>query len=282
MRARGVGGAGAGEVKRYDLGILEKPFVEGVTFREANWQVDVTSYVRDGGNKQNAKSFFINVCGPLANMGTLVGNHTDAAIVEENLEDYSHGVHTLGSVKDAHLYSLKDDDLRMSLPNGESSPWDPDCQERKSTIFFICEDVGLGHPVFAEETSKCNYLFIWVTCAACPLGSKARDLCSASSFGAAHGLSPGPDPFKVFTFAIVALVLVYAVGGVMYMRLVHKAKGIDQIPNASFWMACCAMPFALCGYVTKPRTIKMSNVSFHTQSGLLDLDDDCDDDADEN
>jgi len=35
--------------------------------------------------------------------------------------------------------------------------------------------------------------------------------------------------------SLFCLVAVYLIGGVLYMRLVQKAKGLNQIPNYSFW-----------------------------------------------
>lgn len=161
----------------------------------------------------------------LANVASVKGNRSMAAVVEENMNKMGHGVHTIGSVNNAHIYSLMDNDLRMVLPGGEATSWDPGCQERISSIAFLCADVGIGSPVFFEETAKCRYLFIWATCAACPVGSAERDLCATGSFGAAHGLSAGPPAFTIFVAVMAFLAIIYLTGGIFYMRVAHGAKG---------------------------------------------------------
>lgn len=52
----------------YDLSILEKPFQEGKTFREANYVVHVSGYARNQDDdgvlvKMDPKMIYMNVCG---------------------------------------------------------------------------------------------------------------------------------------------------------------------------------------------------------------------------
>ena len=39
----------------------------------------------------------------------------------------------------------------------------------------------------------------------------------------------------LFCFSFFVLVLVYLVGGVLYMRFVRGATGVEQIPQLEFW-----------------------------------------------
>jgi len=34
---------------------------------------------------------------------------------------------------------------------------------------------------------------------------------------------------------MVCFAVVYLIGGVLYMRLIRKAKGLNQIPHYNFW-----------------------------------------------
>jgi hypothetical protein len=214
---------------------------------------------------------------------------------EEMSQNITAGAHVLARFgPNTNLTVVKDNDLRLSMGDGdESDNHDPNCPERKVDIIFFCSDTacdaspengGLGSPVFVDEFKKCEYVFVWNTCAACPIGHPARDNCGGSSSrrmvgagasGAISTMSPG----GVLLITVAVIFSVYLVGGFAYNRLVHGERGLNQIPNFEFWGNAfnniAAAPGAIAGlFIAKP---KPSSISQNFHSGLLDDDEDEDD-----
>jgi len=79
-------------------------------------------------------------------------------------------------------------------------------------------------PCFFEiEKPPLHYNFKWVSATACPTNKKLPTTIA--------GLSGG----SILMIIVLCLVIVYFVGGIVFMKFVRKAEGKDVIPNHEFW-----------------------------------------------
>ena len=105
--------------------------------------------------------------------------------------------------------------------------------KRSMQIRFECDSAaGIGRPIFElqELESDCLYSFYWATSAACPSSHPPPSSGSHTSGGV------------VFLIILFTALICYFVGGVLYKR--HKgAKGCEQLPNSSIWIACYDFTF---------------------------------------
>lgn len=222
----------------YDISILQKSEVNPATLFN-NWDVqewDGTTS-RAGTGRSNF-TYFFNLCSPLVsrtnNQENVPVSNDDAAVVQVQTETYGNPK-TVGVYSGAGLTSLFDGDLRYTFGPGDQ------CHHfstaRKAQIVFFCADVGLGTPVNLGENDYCEYIFLWNTCAACPMSSPIRQNCPGiyQSCTASNGLTAGSILLIVFSVCV----FLYVVVGVVYQRYVVGARGREQFPNFSFWATCC-------------------------------------------
>ena len=129
-----------------------------------------------------------------------------------------------------------------------------------------------GEPVFLDEREiedpatglriLLEYQFIWNTCAACPMHTRARQMCNKG--GASNSaLITGPAVGLSLLILLVLCVTLYFLLGFAYLRFVKGAVGLGQIPNIGFWREICS---PICGCC---RTEK-SNVRYDTMSNQPD------------
>jgi len=264
-------------LETYDLTPLQKNPLSRASYRDTNYKFSLRNLA--GYDDQD---YFINICGPLANFAAPAhwNTETDGLVAawEENPGN-SNRSHVLASVVGATLTSQRDGDLTMHMEGGSACRGVKDektgqDKKRKMTIAFSCSDVGLGQgPDFLEEVDTCEYMFIWGTCAACPLGHPFR------SRACGPGTTKAPvtlPPTKTLILVLFVLFSVYCFLGVCYNRVSGGKQGMDQIPNADFWSGCCDIfvsgPYRLfCGDGNAP---KPSTVSHQLHSGLIESDDD--------
>ncbi|XP_060075675.1 cation-dependent mannose-6-phosphate receptor-like [Ylistrum balloti] len=100
-------------------------------------------------------------------------------------------------------------------------------ETRRARIMIICdEDVDVGSErinIFEENTNKtgeCYYLFEMASSAAC-----------RTKPAVTFGLSLG----SILVIVFVSVVFLYLLLGIAYQRFVLGAKGMEQLPNYSFW-----------------------------------------------
>eukprot|EP00056_Hartaetosiga_gracilis_P005671 m.87508 g.87508 ORF g.87508 m.87508 type:complete len:320 (-) comp12242_c0_seq3:1459-2418(-) len=256
-----------GERVEYDLSPLKVSNRQDVS-RFDNYEVNYHVVEKRDDREYD---YYLNVCGPLEYVETL--NHTTQdttmAQVGPNRDTYVGGV-----LHEARFSSLADSDLRYVMGEGANN--------RETVIFFFCADVGLSHPVFADEPTSLVYFFVWNTCAACPLGSPIRDNCRedpadlCSYFGI-----PKEHAGTVILIIVVVLFLSYFVFGALYNKFMRGKEGLDVIPNISFWSSCCGAVLTGCGLFcrnnnkTKPSTqYKHLSTALEDDLDSEDLDDD--------
>jgi cation-dependent mannose-6-phosphate receptor len=111
--------------------------------------------------------------------------------------------------------------LELLYTDGDKYRQHCDQEKRKTRIMFVCDpDAGKGKPIFLEENrddQDCAYLFEWSTSLVCA--------------GASNGLSPG----SITLIVLFSVVVAYLLFGFLYQRFVVGAKGMEQIPNFTFW-----------------------------------------------
>jgi 1,2-dihydroxy-3-keto-5-methylthiopentene dioxygenase len=97
----------------------------------------------------------------------------------------------------------------------------PSGQARQMEIDFICDPTGdgMGTPEYSGEQPALHYNIKWTTKMACPVAGGA--------------LSPG----SIILIVLASLIFVYFVGGIIFMKFVKHAEGIEIIPNVEFWVA---------------------------------------------
>lgn len=79
-----------------------------------------------------------------------------------------------GLADHASLVRIREGDLRFKVTNGTKC--NQVLRNRTAEVILVCsENTELGTPMFIDEFQHCEYLFLWITCAACPLGSSYRD-----------------------------------------------------------------------------------------------------------
>ncbi|XP_035689605.1 cation-dependent mannose-6-phosphate receptor-like [Branchiostoma floridae] len=98
----------------------------------------------------------------------------------------------------------------------------PAPDNRQSEVTLTCTSGATQFTVLGEDTSVSIYKFELKSPCACP-GASAS--CNSS------GISGG----WVFVIIVLVVLVVYLVGGIIFMSLVKKASGAERIPNVEFW-----------------------------------------------
>ncbi|XP_069119217.1 cation-dependent mannose-6-phosphate receptor-like [Argopecten irradians] len=111
----------------------------------------------------------------------------------------------------------------------DGDPYGSHCnrENRQARIMIICdEEVSIGSEtvnIFEENNNKtedCYYLFEMASSVVCPVKPVVT-----------FGLSLG----SILVIVFVCVVFLYLALGIAYQRFMLGAKGMEQIPNYSFW-----------------------------------------------
>ncbi|XP_033763288.1 cation-dependent mannose-6-phosphate receptor-like [Pecten maximus] len=136
------------------------------------------------------------------------------------------GGHTVGRYNNASL-TKGTGWILLEFRNGDAYHTHCNKENRRARIMIICdEDVSVGSEtinIFEENTNKtgdCYYLFEMASSAVC--GSKPV---------VTFGLSLG----SILVIVFVCVVFLYLALGIVYHRFMLGSKGMEQIPNYSFW-----------------------------------------------
>ncbi|RUS21007.1 mannose-6-phosphate receptor binding domain-containing protein [Endogone sp. FLAS-F59071] len=226
-------------------------------------------WVIDGAD--SGMQFRINICAELIYKQTGLKNPDGVASFgqDKGFANFDLGVHTYIAAiinrKSSTAPFFRGKKLLLQYQNGDECPRDPS-KHRSTLISFICDKSVInlasdlfffffffffrhsrfdpergnrtylisslsfrfelactsgkqGNPVFISEADQCFYWFEWATPAAC---ATTRSVSGLTGWG---------------TFIMIACVFTsaYCLGGMCYMRIVHKASGFNQIPNWEFW-----------------------------------------------
>ncbi|KAL3861944.1 hypothetical protein ACJMK2_007953 [Sinanodonta woodiana] len=156
---------------------------------------------------------------------TAIPNDTDgAAVLQYDLNDTKKDRVIIGKVSSADIMHGSDWVL-LEYNKGKSYNSHCGSEERRARIMITCDENDVEEQLFilSEEnnrTDTCFYLFEISTDAVCPI----KPLITV-------GLSVG-SVILIVVFSVVAL---YLILGFSYNRFVLHARGLEQIPNYSFW-----------------------------------------------
>jgi hypothetical protein len=107
----------------------------------------------------------------------------------------------------------------MTVRNGD------DCRgPRPMIVTFIC-DQKVKHPssIDVDESPACTFNIKLTAADACPLGPS-------------DGSTSAPiDGGTIFVIVVLVIVTVYVVGGLSWKRFKQGHRGLETIPNRSFW-----------------------------------------------
>jgi hypothetical protein len=276
-------------VKIYDLTPLQKQPLPDSSVNQANWVSN-----KQGKAGHNDRSYFMNICAPLVNYAQNDGGNVLETIYgSEDVTDEAAGTHTLGKFANTSLSSVHAGDLRMIMPGGVGSTHETEaCPQRQTLIIFFCDEPSrdgdrLGKPYFVDEFNTCEYVFVWNSCAACPLGHPSRETnCNAgaewvetapaSGFfgGGMDTMSPG----SALLITLLICVGLYLLVGTAYNRLILGERGVNQLPNYNFWAGACGSIAAAPGYLYGVVAGRPKMNTYSDQSRFAGLIDDSDDD----
>ncbi|KAJ1651624.1 Cation-independent mannose-6-phosphate receptor CI-MPR [Dispira simplex] len=161
---------------------------------------------------QTGYTFKLNVCHPLVgDKSKIKSPERVAAVAYRETDAWSLGLasHNLVPQGDRLLLEYRDGDKC-----GDNSMY------RTTLISLVCDTKvrDLGRPEYIGNGNQCSYFFEWRTPAACATSEPVA--------GSAGG------SFLVMVFIFVAM---YLFVGVVYNRITHKARGMEQIPHYPMW-----------------------------------------------
>jgi len=271
-----------GTTELYDINMLAKPQQQG------NFRINNYASAKHGKDQEEDQEYYLNVCAGLVGYSES-GTHSGGPVAayEEQTHNETGVSHVLARFgAKTTLSVVKDNDLRLRMADGDESDYhDPNCPERKVDIILMCSNAdcsggtSLGTPAFIDEFKKCEYVFVWNTCAACPIGHPARANCGGSAPVASRGYAivTSMSPSGALLVTVAVLFSIYLIVGFSYNRFVNGERGLNQVPNYEFWSSCfnnvAAAPGAIGSMVVgKPKPNSFSHNNFHP--GLLDDEDD--------
>eukprot|EP00043_Microstomoeca_roanoka_P026463 m.11661 g.11661 ORF g.11661 m.11661 type:complete len:328 (+) comp6612_c1_seq1:230-1213(+) len=262
-----------GSIVEYDISplkISKRVDLRGKTSIDVNYLVKEHSEGRE-------YDYYLNICEPLQN-----AEHYNLTTQDAMMVQFDHTTHYLGGVlSNSRITSLADADLRYVMGAGDN---------RQTTIFLFCADVGLSHPVFAAESisvRQSDYYFVWNTCAACPLGSVERTHCDEEPFRPCSFL--GIDTSKTNTVSILVITIVillvgYLTFGCAY-NFVQGKRGLEAVPHHDMFVGCFdAIKAGLVFVFTCGRgnlSAQPQGRNYQNLSTSLNLEDDSDSDLDD-
>jgi len=144
-------------------------------------------------------------------------NNSTAAIIqkENNIST------VLGKLDRVNLVG-EDNWILLTYGNGEQYKDVCDNQIREASIMLVCGPTKNNLTILQEHTptdKHCNYMFKLQVPEMCVVEEKSSKLSGG----------------VIFLIIISGLAAVYLVIGALYMRVKHRARGLDCIPNIEMW-----------------------------------------------
>lgn len=171
--------------------------------------------------KSEGNFYSYNPCSPFNEMQC-----TEAAVCIVN-SDKSESI-TIG---DASKAAFKYDESSRHVIAGYTSG---DIRNlRLSEIVLVCEESACEPEITADGQQQGGYFQMTLkSVCACPNGCDSKGPKNCKSNGTARaGLSGG----SILVIAFFAIVIVYFVGGMLFLKFGKKKEGAEIIPNVVFW-----------------------------------------------
>ncbi|KAJ1915872.1 Cation-independent mannose-6-phosphate receptor CI-MPR [Mycoemilia scoparia] len=151
---------------------------------------------------------------------------------------------------------VRGDSLLLEYHEGSPCPDNPGSKQ-SAVISFICDKnvQGNGAPAYVANADRCSYWFEWRTQVACPQSqapkdgdpkhdnpsdgnnndNPAKDKDGKNNDGGSKDSSTG---FFGVLFIITFIVgTIYFMAGILYNRIFHQSRGLEQIPHHRFWVS---------------------------------------------
>lgn len=177
-------------------------------------------------DRRNGYKYTVGICTTALPRKEAEGDLKSAGAIQVHkeqgdLKPDDHDTHVIGSFERAEIMSGYNW-LMLEYEGGETFHTHCTNEEKRTMVMIMCKPgETTGRLRWVEENSNktgdCYYLFELDHEAAC--------------MPQPTGLSTG----SVICIIMASFVVIYLVGGVVYMRLIRKAKGLNQIPNYEFW-----------------------------------------------
>eukprot|EP00053_Salpingoeca_punica_P013154 m.118512 g.118512 ORF g.118512 m.118512 type:complete len:314 (+) comp16124_c0_seq3:6176-7117(+) len=230
--------------KTFDLSPLRKGPNPSGNMENSNYVVQQQAH--DGDTDSDSYTYYLNICAAVVN-----DNGNTGCVQYKTRDPQGNPIAPVRKVTGGYsgslVKSLNAGDLRYEY--GPGDPHSARCNNasRTTVIILLCEDVGLGSPIFAGEANCGAYTFVWASCAACPVGSAIRNACPSQlpCSSSSKKLSGG----SILLIIFFSLLSAYLLFGVLYNRWVHGAKGMEQVPNREFWSETWSNAKAGCSYI---------------------------------
>ncbi|XP_055958351.1 cation-dependent mannose-6-phosphate receptor [Patella vulgata] len=195
-----------------------------------------------------------------------VDGYKNVGVLQESLKDKRR--HVIGLYNSTQIMS-GNDWVMIEYWHGEKYHTHCNKEEKKAVIIIICDpsaDDENGVDILDEAKAKigdCYYLFEISHKAVCGIKSSSKAL----SFG------------SIVLIIFASVVALYLFLGFLYQRFVLHAKGMEQIPNYSFWQDFGNLEADGCNLVCR----SMSNRNSAPYKGIGDeqLEEDLDRDRDD-
>lgn len=147
--------------------------------------------------------------------------YKEAAALQQDTTQPESSPKVLGKFSDAEIMAGSNW-VSLEYESGEGYGTHCGNEGRRTLIMITCKsDASSGELVMLEEqknkTGDCYYLFELEHSAVCPIKS--------------GGLSVG----SIIVIIFLLLASLYVIAGFIYQRFIAGAKGMEQIPNYSFW-----------------------------------------------
>lgn len=174
-------------------------------------------------NLRDGYKYTVGICTTAKQSSEAKGRLKSAAAVQvhKNKPANDSRSHVIGSFEQAQIMS-GNNWILLEYEGGESFHSHCTNENKRTVVMIMCKSgETTGQLRWIEENSNktgdCYYLFELDHEAACT-----------------------PQPTGLSTGSVICIVMacfavVYLIGGVLYMRLIQKAKGLNQIPNYNFW-----------------------------------------------
>ncbi len=176
-------------------------------------------------------NIFVNMCQPVLTQGPMTVNCAGAAMCQQWVGDSA----SLGQFTQVSYQDISGGVLVTGLGGTMA-----DGTARSFQLSILCSTIVDPYPTFlSEDPTSLTYKLSWNRPEACGNGCGATQMPGAPTPSGqtngpavpSTGLSTG---WYVFIFLWV-FVIVYFVGGAIFMATVKGARGVEVVPNLTFW-----------------------------------------------
>lgn len=202
--------------------------------------------------EDNDHKYFFSVCSTAENSA-----NSDEGFIQVNKASGKKFV--LGRLNDVD-FERAENVVRMVYKNGDRYNNACGKAERSTVIYFVCDNQSnTGRFRMIEENNErdspfCSYIFEVATAKVCDSAKNSTTTANPTTTMTSKSDSSKSNKLGVFPIILIvcsSLFVVYLILGTVYMRVVKKARGWEQIPNWEMWNAIGNRSADCCNYVCR-------------------------------